>query len=145
MLLQVPAWNRKLSESNTADVLSKMTVLENSVSAFMKQQSQEMKALRETVGALGPLSKDNLGNRFRNVHESESVDTPSKKRKVEEIAEKEAENNVEAEPVSNKNTYSQAAQGFQPAGTSQTDQPSGRQSIHPPGTTRNTPMRVSSH
>ena len=87
------------SETNVVDVITKMTVLEDSMNAFMKQNNEQLKVITETLGSVGKsssrivdsthataypgLSAPVINQNLRNV-QAPMIGSPNKRKKMDD-------------------------------------------------------------
>ena len=90
-------------DANAGDIVTRVSMLESSLSAFMKQLNDQMRNLTSTLGNLGPIPSASLRTQtLKHVKVVTNVDSPSKRKRVEdsdEVLEKVAGDNSGVNPV----------------------------------------------
>ena len=94
-------------DANAGDIVNRVTMLENSLTTFMKQQNEQMTNLTNSIGAIGPAPPSALNTKaFKHV-KVVNLDSPGKRKRLEE---NEEAVEVEKDDASKHLSYASVAQ-----------------------------------
>ena len=94
-------------DANAGDIINRVTMLENSLTTFIKQQNEQMTNLTNSIGAIGPTPPSALNTKaFKHV-KVVNLDSPGKRKRLEE---NEEAVEVEKDDASKHPSYASVAQ-----------------------------------
>ena len=94
-------------DANAGDIINRVTMLENSLTTFIKQQNEQMTNLTNSIGAIGPAPPSALNTKaFKHV-KVVNLDSPGKRKRLEE---NEEAVEVEKDDASKHPSYASVAQ-----------------------------------